>query len=374
MKFVKKVFLFILIYSSSAFSQFQKLSENSKISILTCGSGNELYSIYGHTAIRVNDLDNNIDIVFNYGYFDFNTPNFYLKFVKGDMQYFGAADSFSSFMAEYVATNRTVFEQELIFSNQQKQQLFDDLNASLFSDQRFYTYKFIDKNCTTMVLDKINNVFEKKIVSKKTSNNESYRSVLYQYLTNHFWENFGINIIFGTKVDQKATKLFLPNELMLNLNTTKFKNKNIVKQTIVLNQNVSEPNTFSFINSIYPFLVFLILIILLNKKSIFFGYFCVLGFLGLFFSFVGLYSFHEEIWWNYNILLFNPTLLLLLFFILKKQTKWIIELIFFNIACLIIYILLIINKVDFIIISPMIITSFMILFKFKKMYLLSSIK
>jgi hypothetical protein len=137
---------------------------------------------------------------------------------------------------------------------------------------------------------------------------------------------------------------------------------------------VSEPNTFSFINSIYPFLVFLILIILLNKKSIFLGYFCVLGFLGLFFSFVGLYSFHEEIWWNYNILLFNPTLLLLLFFILKKHTKWIIELIFFNIACLIIYILLIINKVDFIIISPMIITSFIILFKFRKMYLLSSVK
>jgi Domain of unknown function (DUF4105) len=232
MKFVKKVFLFILIYSSSAFSQFQKLSENTKISILTCGSGTELYSIYGHTAIRVNDLDNNIDIVFNYGYFDFNTPNFYLKFVKGDMQYFGAADSFSSFMAEYVATNRTVFEQELIISNQQKQQLFDDLNASLFSDQRFYTYKFIDKNCTTMVLDKINSVFEKKIVSKKISNNESYRSVLYQYLTNHFWENFGINIIFGTKVDQKATKLFLPNELMLNLNTTKFNNKYIVNKLL----------------------------------------------------------------------------------------------------------------------------------------------
>ncbi len=374
MKFAKKVFLFILIYSSTAFSQFQKLSENAKISILSCGSGNELYSIYGHTAIRINDLDNNLDLVYNYGYFDFGTPNFYLKFVKGDMQYFGAADSFSSFMAEYVATNRAVFEQELELTNQQKQQLFDDLNASLFSDQRFYTYKFIDKNCTTMVLDKVNSVFGKNIVYKKTTNNDSYRSVLYQYLTNHFWENFGINIIFGAKVDQKATKLFLPNELMLNLKTTKFNNKNIVKQTVVLNEKVSESTSFSFWNSIYPFIMFLILIIIINKKSIFLVYISVLGLLGLFFSLVGLYSFHEEIWWNYNVLLFNPTLLILLFFILKKHTKWISELIFFNFACLIIYIALIINKVDFIIISPMIITSFIILLKFRKIYLLSSVK
>jgi Domain of unknown function (DUF4105) len=365
MKFVKKFSLLILIYASSTFSQFQKLSETAKISILTCGSGNELYSIYGHTAIRINDPENNLDTVYNYGYFDFNTPNFYLKFVKGDLQYFVAVDSFQSFMAEYVATNRSVSEQELILSIPQKQQLFDELNTSLFSDQRFYTYKFIDKNCTTMVLDKVNSVFGKKIISKKSINNDSYRKVLYQYLTNHFWENLGINIIFGTKVDNKATKLFLPIELLENLKTTKFHNQPIVKQTVVLNEKLPETSNFSFWNSIYLFLLLLFLILFLNKKNIFLIYFVILGSIGLFFSLVGFYSFHQEIWWNYNVLLFNPTLLFLVFFIKKSNMKWVSKLLFLNLGCIVVYIFWICNKVDFLIILPLILTSTIILLKFK---------
>jgi len=362
-----KILTFVLfLFPNLIFSQSQKLSDRARVSVLTCGSGNELYSIYGHTALRINDIEKNIDIVYNYGMFDFRTPNFYLKFVKGDMQYFMGACSFQDFITEYQVTNRAVFEQNLLISTAQKQKIFDELNKSLFSDDKYYTYKFIDKNCTTMVLDKINAVFGNKIVSKKSDENISYRKILYGYLDNHFWENFGINIIFGQKVDNKATKLFLPNELMENLKTTKFRGKRIVNDEVILNNQVYIEDKFSFWNSIYFYGILLTIIVLTNKKPIFLIYFTVLGLFGCFFSLAGLYSFHEEIWWNYNVLLFNPTLLLFIYFWFTKNKKWVLKLIDFNLFSIFIYLFLIINKIDFLMLLPMIITSSIILIKFRK--------
>jgi hypothetical protein len=362
-----KILIFVLFLSpNQIFSQSQKLSDQARVSVLTCGSGNELYSIYGHTALRINDIEKNIDVVYNYGMFDFRTPNFYLKFVKGDMQYFMGACSFQDFMYEYQVTNRAVFEQNLLISTAQKQKIFDELNKSLFSDDKYYTYKFIDKNCTTMVLDKINAIFGSKIVSKKSDENNSYRKILYGYLDNHFWENFGINIIFGQKVDNKATKLFLPKELMENLKTTRFKGNRIVNDEVILNNQVYIEDSFSFWNSIYFYTMLLIIIILANKKLIFLIYLTVLGLLGCFFSSVGLYSFHEEIWWNYNVLLFNPTLLLFVYFWFTKNKKWILRLINFNLISIFFYMFMIISKIDFLMLLPMIITSSIILMKFRK--------
>jgi Domain of unknown function (DUF4105) len=361
---LQKTFLYLfLLISFNSFSQYYKLTNQAKISVLTCGSGNELYSIYGHTGLRVVDVGNNLDIVFNYGNFDFATTNFYLKFVKGDLQYFVAACSFQDFMYEYQVTNRQVWEQNLLISDIQKQQLFDEINKTLYSNEKFYTYKFIDKNCTTMVLDKINSVFGSEIVTKKTNVDISYRKVLFSFLDNHFWENFGINIIFGHKVDNDATKLFLPEELMSNISTSKFNNKPIAEKSVIINKKKSEISSFSFLNSIYPYLIFLVLIVLFNKKQVNLIYFSILGILGIFFSTVFIYSQHEEIYWNYNILLFNPSLLILVNFILQKNQKWTTKLCYFNMACLGIYILILLNKVHLLMMLPMIFCSGIILYR-----------
>src|SRR5690606_32698118 len=122
------------------------LSENAEVSVLTCGNGNEMYSLFGHTAIRIHDPENGIDQVYNYGAFDFDTPNFVLRFSKGDLQYFVTAGRFADFLYSYNYEQRSVYEQTLNISQQQKQQLFDRLTATLISDERFYTYKFIDRN------------------------------------------------------------------------------------------------------------------------------------------------------------------------------------------------------------------------------------
>ncbi|WP_321539153.1 lipoprotein N-acyltransferase Lnb domain-containing protein [Flavobacterium piscinae] len=166
------------------------MSSEAKISVLTCGSGEELHSIFGHTAIRIQDQKQGIDIVYNYGMFDFNTPNFYLKFVKGDLYYYVAKGSFEHFMYSYRMENRSVYEQELNFSSAQKQQLFDELEKSLYSEERFYLYKFIDKNCTTMVVDKINKQLKQPSIVKIGNTTQSYRHVLNPFMDKLFIKNW----------------------------------------------------------------------------------------------------------------------------------------------------------------------------------------
>lgn len=374
--FRKIIFSILFLLSVNSFSQYYRLSPEAKISILTCGSGSELYSIYGHTAIRFTDPKNGLDVVVNYGNFDFNTSNFYVKFVKGDLQYFAAACSYSDFMQEYIETNREVFEQNLLINEFQKQKLFDEINTSLYTNERYYTYKFIDKNCTTMVLDKVNSVFGKAIVYKKSNTNVSYRTVLYSYLDNHFFENLGINIIFGAKTDALATKLFLPKELMDNLADSKNNKNSIVEKAIVLNKKNNMSSEFSWWNNYYFFCAFFALIIFIKKEKISLVYLSILGLMGVFLFAVGFYSLHHEVTQNYNMLLFNPSLLLLIFFYLKKNNKWISNLVYLNLASILIYILLIINKVDFVMMLPFIITSGFILVQFllKSKKLLSSVK
>src|SRR6478736_8425500 len=106
------IFTFLFFFFNT-FGQQNTLSKDATISILTCDSGNELYSLFGHTGIRVSDPVNSIDIVYNYGAFDFSTPNFYLKFTKGDLQYFITTSTYDEFVAEYRYFQRGVYEQKL---------------------------------------------------------------------------------------------------------------------------------------------------------------------------------------------------------------------------------------------------------------------
>ena len=194
---MKKLYTFFLfLFSISNYSQINSLTEASKVSILTCGTGNESYSLYGHTGIRIKDSLRGIDIVYNYGAFDFDTPNFMLKFVKGDLQYFVTTNSYQDFEYSYKYENRSIYEQELNISIEKKQELYKNLNSSLFSDDRFYTYKFIDRNCTTMVIDKINEILGEEIITTVKPIAFSYRDILYPYLENHYFEKLGINIIW----------------------------------------------------------------------------------------------------------------------------------------------------------------------------------
>lgn len=360
--FLKKiVFLtFFLANVTIGFGQNQILSENAKVSVLTCGTGNESYSLFGHTAIRITDTDHFIDLVYNYGAFDFNTPNFVPKFVKGDLQYFAVAHSFSDFMNEYNYERRSVFEQELNIPYALKQKLFQNLNTSLASGESHYTYKFIDKNCTSMVVDIINKTLDTVAIVKNTDTNLTYRTILYPYFDHHFYEKLGTSIIFGKKVDQLGTQIFLPFELQKSLKKVLYKNKLLAKENKTLLEFNETPPSFWW-NNCYSYLLFLITVIIVNKKLLNQFYLFTMGLLGLFFLAVGFYSSHHELGYNYNVLLFNPTTLALLYFCLMKNKKWIYLLSIFNLATLFIYIIILMNKAHLLIVLPLVLTSGVVL-------------
>jgi hypothetical protein len=354
--------ILLLSFVHNSFGQDITLSKNAHISVLTCGTGNESYSLFGHTAIRVSDIDNNLDVVYNYGQFDFETPNFVMKFTKGDLNYYIANNRYIDFISHYNYDKRDVYEQELNISLALKQELFNNLAQSLLSDERLYQYKFIDNNCTSKVVDVINKTLKSKVITKKTDTDLTYRTILYPYFANHFYEKLGTSILFGTKVDQMGTKIFLPLELQKSLKLIRYQDKPLCGENkTILAFEEEAPN--SCWNNCYTYFFLLGFIIIINKKAVDYIYLLTVALLGLLFAFLGFYSEHLELGYNYNILLFNPALLILLYFWRIKNTKWTFKLAGFNILMMTLYLFLILNKVHLLLITPILITNLVVLIR-----------
>ena len=364
---LSKINLSVLIFLSSIVvsAQLVPLSPKATVSVLTCATGNESYSLFGHTAVRIADPEQFLDVVYNYGAFDFSTPNFVAKFAKGDLQYFVVADSFSEFIGRYQYEGRSVYEQKLRLSLPLKQQLFDQLNKTLQSEERFYTYKFIDRNCTTMVVDLLNQTIGTKAITKKDATKKTYREVLFPYFKNHFYEQLGTSSIFGTKVDQKATTLFLPFDLLESLKITKYKNEPLSEPVVSL-LTVAPTTPHSWWNNAYTYGAFLLLLVFWKKRSVGLLFLTVMGILGLFFLFMGWYSLHPELANNYNVLLFNPTLLVLVFFVLQKNIKAIKWISYVNWGCFLLYTIVLINKAPFWFLLPLIGVTSLVVYRINK--------
>lgn len=359
---LKKTFVYLLLlgFIYNSYSQNTVLSKNARISVLTCGLGNEVYSLFGHTAIRVSDIDNNLDVVYNYGAFDFGTPNFVVRFTKGDMNYFIANDRYVDFINQYNYEKRDVYEQELDIPLALKQKLFENLYQSLLSDERLYQYKFIDNNCTSKVVDVINKTLNAPVITKKTDTDQTYRSILFPYFDNHFYEKLGTSIIFGTKVDQMGTKIFLPYELQKSLNLIQYQSHPLCKENKTILAFEEEIPT-SWWNNCYTYLLVLAFVLLINKKTIDYIYLLSMALLGLLFVFLGFYSFHLELEYNYNVLLLNPLLLVVLYFWNTKNPKWTYKFAVFAILMTILYFFVIITKAHLLIVTPLIITNLVVL-------------
>ena len=356
----KKILSFsLLLFSFIAFAQDPKLSPETQVSIFTCDRGEELYSTFGHTALRIQDPEHALDVVYNYGYFDFRTENFYFKFVKGDLQYFMKVTSYDDFVFEYQLERRQVIEQTLNLPLFKKQELFDALNKALLSDEKNYTYKFIDRNCTTMVVNKINDLFGTEKIQKVDDKTISYRTLLYPYFENYFWYKLGINIVFGAKTDGNSEKLFLPMEFMHSLDKATIDGKPLVSKTQTVVQGEPVHVEFSFFNSIYIICTILLILLISNSRLLFKSYLFICGILGILLCLIGLYSLHAELLWNYNALLFNPLFLLIPFVkndFLKKLNVTLLIL-------LLVYCIVMITKPHLVIMLPFIATNLYILLK-----------
>lgn len=319
MAFMLVVWLFC---SQAIFAQ--QLSDQAKISILTCGQGENLYAIFGHTAIRVVDPVNRVDKVYNYGTFDFNQPHFYLRFLMGNLEYALTVTDFDDFLEEYTSENRSIYEQALTFDPGLLNRIYDSLEVNSLTENRSYLYDFFEDNCTTRVLGLIYTQACDTRYDDLFNHPSSltFRKELRKYLHHNPWLSLGINVLLGKFADTKITNYqsyFLPANLLNGLAKTDW-----IEDPVLLFQGrekFDKPHElFSPMVIFWLVLVIFVLEVLLMKTTkqtseLFDQFlFSVTGILGLLFLFLMLFSHHTALQSNMNILWANPLNLLFVMF------------------------------------------------------------
>ncbi len=318
------------------FSQQVSLTENAEISIITVDSGNNLVDAWGHSAIRVRDASQGFDLAFNYGTYDFNTPNFYGKFAQGKLLYVLSLGHFHNFLRNYIRENRTVKEQVLNLTYEEKQQYFSFLRNNAKPENRAYLYDFLFDNCATKLRDVSDEIFTNKIEFSYDFANgkeDTFRELIHDYLDNHAWGAFGIDLALGSVIDRKVKPLeyaFLPDYIFESFKsasiTSNGQRKDLIKSTTVL--YTSEPKKVSF--SLSPSLIFSLIALVV----IFFTYrdykskkrsrwldvtlFSVTGLIGVFVLLLWFATDHSATAKNFNFLWAFAPNLVVAFLIVKK--------------------------------------------------------
>lgn len=181
-----------------------------RLSLLTCGPGTEIYSLFGHTALRYEDRRRGIDAVFNYGLFSFDTPNFVLRFTLGETYYQLGATDYKYFLAEYQMTNRDVWQQTLNLSSEEKRQLIALLEENYRPENRVYLYNFFHDNCSTRPRDLVERTVKGRLHyaddMTTTDTGRSFRDIVHQYCKGHPWSQFGIDLCLGSEADRPISR------------------------------------------------------------------------------------------------------------------------------------------------------------------------
>ena len=194
-------------------------NDSIRLSLLTCAPGEEIYSLFGHTAIRYENPSQGIDVVFNYGLFSFNTPNFIFRFSLGETDYQLGVTDYEHFAAEYAFYGRSVWQQTLNLTDEEKTKLIQLLQENYRPENRVYRYNFFYDNCATRPRDKIEESIAGKVVypTEPQDGSRTFRDIVHQYCKGHPWACFGIDLCIGSEADQPITQrqmMFAPFYLM----------------------------------------------------------------------------------------------------------------------------------------------------------------
>jgi len=294
------------------------MSVYAEASILTVGPGDQLNDAFGHSGIRIKDPMIQLDVVFDYGRYDFSAEGFYVNFAKGKLDYQVGWVNFDRFLSYYTAQQRRVESQILNLNPTEIQRLFQRLQVSILPQNKTYAYDFFYNNCATKIKDDLVEISENAIqfLPPKEFEPLTFRELIRTQVPLNSWGGFGIDLALGSVIDQKANleeHLFLPSYLRDVLETSKFTNtaKNAVKKTEVLNQT-QKPYPNSFWSS--PLLVFGILSILslyitlrnynsgVRSRSLDVILFSTTGLIGVVLVWLWFATDHTATAYNYNLL------------------------------------------------------------------------
>ena len=187
------------------------------ISLLTCGPGEEVWSYYGHSALRIQDKAHGSDVAVNWGMFSFRQGYFILRFVFGLTDYQIGIYPMTDFMAEYSAEGRWVRQQRLHLSREEKLKVLHAIEENAQPENRTYRYNFFFDNCTTRAREMvITNIGYCNTNFKDTDAQATYRKEIHKLNGNHRWARFGNDLLLGYQSDRDLTQReweFLPDNL-----------------------------------------------------------------------------------------------------------------------------------------------------------------
>jgi hypothetical protein len=313
--------------------------DNVRISLLTCQPHDEVYSIYGHTAIRYQDAARGTDLAINYGMFSFNKPYFILRFVFGLTDYEMGIEPFDAFCAQYASYGSGVYEQELNLTPEEKLAIVKAIDTNYEPQNRVYRYNYFYDNCTTRAREMIVNHLQARVnYTPEKIKGTSYRQIVHQCASQTPWIRFGNDMLLGVQADliiNRSQRQFLPANLMRDFEGAMLSNGTNTKRKLVLSSGwVVKPGvqTTSSAFPLSPTALMLVLaaIILgttaieakLNTRFAWFDALWLLlcGLVGLL-LFVMIFSQHPTVRINFQILFFCPYTLLYIYKALKKDKE-----------------------------------------------------
>ncbi|MBR4506044.1 MAG: DUF4105 domain-containing protein [Bacteroidales bacterium] len=319
-------------------AQQMPLSETAWASVLTCGPGNDLYTSFGHSALRICDTANGIDLAYNYGTFNFGTPHFYWKFAQGRLDYCLSRGSMKHFFVENGYEGRSMSEQRLNLTHQELCNLYVMLEWNYLPENRYYRYDFFRDNCATRVRDMVSHAVGCDTVLHRAAETETYRHLLASAMRDTMeWWRLGMDLLLGLAADHRCTpveRMFKPCEMEAELAEATMGGD---KRQMVGESTPLQPSgRIKMHRSFPPVVVFGLLFLLVagltcaewkNAKSykavkVFDRIIFVLaGLIGLFLLFMWFGSAYYCTKWNLNVLWASP-LLILIAIRMRKSPRW----------------------------------------------------
>lgn len=324
-----KILLFVLL-TLPVFGQH--LSSQSKISLLTISPGEELYSTFGHSAIRITDPSQGLDVNYNYGAFDFNAPGFYLKFLRGYLDYMISSHPAYLELDYWNRENRLITEQELRLTLEQKEKIYAFLENNLKPENRTYRYKFFTDNCSTRLRDVLLEGTGTTLHFDTTLNTAlSYRDWIHTYAhkNNKPWADFGMDLAIGAGSDQAtgwSDAMFIPDNLMAALDKAQINTEQgslpLVISKRELNQITAPAQTGFAMGPNVLFALFMVLVFFLNQAGVGLGFdrwfFGLLGIAGWILLLLWFATDHGVTRYNWNLLWLSPLLVPAVWFLGRK--------------------------------------------------------
>ncbi len=335
---MKHLIFRLLLLCSILLAQFNSFAQDSsrlRISLLTCTPGDELYSIFGHSAFRVVDSNAVTDIVYNYGTFNFDDDGFYLKFVTGKLLYYVSPEYFSDFKDLYQSTNRGITEQVLNLSAAEKITTRQFLNENLKEENKYYKYDFFFDNCTTRLRDILKKQHDSSFTQiPSMPEGSSFRFAIHQYLDKGYkaWSKLGIDLLLGARCDGKMTAenmQFLPDNLMKSLDSSKVPMLISSQNLYPIDETANQKYLFTPLVVFSLLLAFIFLISLSkNKLAVIFLqgfdglFFFLIGTMGIILLFMWTSTEHNMVKNNFNLIWAWPTHIFISFFV-NSRKNWV---------------------------------------------------